>query len=188
MSITAPASITTEEFKSHMEAIKAHYLAPSTSVTYPLPIKFLAFDDSDGSSDLQDAINQIQAQLTSQIQTQQQNATNSAQQLQSSQSTNSFVQQMKQQEEQADNAATTEINNGYNQLISVGTKHPSLQGKILNNTQMITAFITNLFQSVCSFLSNLVNTVKQIIGQVVTDVENFFSTTASSIESFFSSL
>src|SRR6266699_3259400 len=115
--------------------------------------------------------------------------------LQTTHDTAGFADRMNAQRQKAKQDSDKQIDDTYNKLIDLGTKHPELQPHILTAAQTIGAFFLNLLTSVGAFFTNIYNKIVGWINSAVDWIkgaaavaEQWLSGAVSSIGNFFSSI
>jgi hypothetical protein len=204
--------LTHELFLHHMKAMAVHYKTSSASGAgpshaYALPINLtqtvtksgvmhpVATPTTAGKTQMDAVLNTGSVKTKAFAQKQRDFVSAQTSKLQTSHDTAGFASQMNAQRAQAKQESDQHIDDMYNQLIDVGTKHPELQQHILTATQKIGAFLTSLLSSVGAFFTDIFNKIMGWINSAVDWIKGAAATAAkwlsgavSSIGSFFSSI
>ena len=172
MPTSEPAALTHAVFMQHMTAMNAHYKAANSNggvgpthvyalpVHLSLPIKPIGTTaDDDGTAAVNAALANSKTSTTSFAQDQT-NAVNAAtSKLQNNHDTSAFAAAMNAQRQKAKDDSDKHIDDTFNSLIAIGTKHPAQQQRILSLTQQFGAFFTNLLGKVASFFTDIYNKI-----------------------------
>jgi hypothetical protein len=216
MPVDEPAELTHDVFLHHMMAMKSHYKSgnsqngtgPSHAYALPIHLMFapegahsngegmaMAAVASPGKAKV-DAVVKASQQKTTAFAQHQTNAVNAAtKKLQSTHNTTDFANAMNAQRKNAKAESDKQIDETFDNLISVGTQHPEQQQRIMTLTQQIGAFFTNLLAKVATFFTDIYN---KIIGWIhsaadwvkgaAAAVGNWLKGAVGTISSFFGGL
>lgn len=208
MPASEPSELTHAVFMQHMTAMNTHYKSANSNTgvgpthAYALPVhlmfptKVVATPAApDGTAEVDAALMASKASTTAFAQNQT-NAVNAAtSKLQGNHDTSAFAAAMNAQRQQAKDESDKRIDDTFNNLIEIGTKHPAQQQRILSLTQQIGAFFTNLLSKVASFFTDIYNKIVGWINSAVdwikgaaAAVGDWISGAVSSIGSFFAGL
>jgi hypothetical protein len=156
-------------FMQHMTAMNAHYKAANSNNgtgpthAYALPVHLVlqrgAVPPASGAAEVNNVL-QASKNSTTAFAQNQTNAVNAATgKLQTDHDTSSFAAAMNAQRQKAKDDSDKQIDDTFNKLISIGTQHPETQQHILNITQEMGVFFTNLLAKVASFFIDIYNKI-----------------------------
>lgn len=202
-----PAELTHAVFMQHMTAMNTHYKStngnngtgPTHAYALPVHLMFptgvVLHLPTDGSMQVDAAVKASKDSTTAFAQDQT-NAVNAAtSKLQGDHDTSSFAAAMNAQRQKAKDESDKRIDDTFNTLIDLGTKHPEQQHRILSLTQQIGAFLTNLLSKVASFFTDIynkivgwINSAADWVRGAAAAVGDWLSGAVSSIGSFFAGL
>jgi hypothetical protein len=178
MPVDEPPELTHDVFLQHMTAMKTHYKSgnshngtgPTQAYALPIHLMFAPEGAHSNGEGMAAVANPGKAQVDAVVKASQQNTTAFAQHqtnavnaatnnLQSTHNTTDFAAQMNAQRQKAKQESDQRIDDTFNQLIDIGTKHTDQQQRILTLTQQIGAFFTNLLAKVASFFTDIYNKI-----------------------------
>jgi len=199
--------LTHADFMHHMTAMNVHYkaansnggLGPTRVYTLPIHMMFppigAAHRPTQGKAEVDAALGASKATTTAFAQNQKNAVDAATNKLQSDHDTSAFGAAMNAQRQKAKEESDRHIDDTFNKLIEIGTKHPEQQHRILSVTQQLGAFMTSLLANVAGFFMDIYNKIVGWINSAVDWVKGaaaaageWLSGAVSSIGHFFSSL
>lgn len=183
------------EFSAHMRAMKGHYKGyPLTR--YPLPIscvekQLMRSLAADFNADYKDVMKETQQNLHNFVEGQQQIVLQEAKKLGKDpigSQIDDFKTRLSQQKEKAKAEANKRIEQVFDKLEAVGNSHPECQDVILDGTDKIISFFSDLLGNLIDFVGDLIQDIYEYLKDAVKKVKFFFETAYKSVSSFFGSL